>query len=86
MRLRRGDTGEVAQEFYKGTDGTVTMTDEHGEALRDDNSGQRITVRLGPGCCCCVHADDGRRYREENRDEMASFHTRPLRYLSRCWA
>jgi hypothetical protein len=38
MRLRRGDTGEVAQGFYKGTDGTATMTDEHGEALRDDNS------------------------------------------------
>jgi hypothetical protein len=49
MRLRRGDTGEVAQGFYKVTDGTLIMTDEHGEALRDDNSGQRITVRVEPG-------------------------------------
>ena len=28
------------------TEGTVIMTNEHGEALRDDNSGQQITARL----------------------------------------
>ena len=49
MRLRRGDTGEAVKGFYKVTDGTVIMTNEHGEALRDDNSGQQITVRLEPG-------------------------------------
>lgn len=63
-------------------------SDENGEALRDDNSGQQITVRLEPGrdAVAVPKCMPLRRYREENRDEMASFHTQPLRYPSRCWA
>jgi hypothetical protein len=44
--IGKGDTGEVVEGFYTRDGDTLTMTDREGNPLRDDNNGERITVRL----------------------------------------
>jgi hypothetical protein len=77
----KGDLGQIEEGRYFYEGGWVTLCDEGGVPLRDDNTGQRITMRLMPG-------DDERavakkltlrRYRAANREELAGFH-RPIRY------
>ena len=82
-----GDLGQTEEGRYFVEGGWLTLTDEGGTPLRDNNTGARITMRLLPG-------DDERaiakkltlrRWREASRDELAGF-GRVLRYPSHGWA
>jgi hypothetical protein len=77
----RGDLGQCEEGHYTVENGMLTIVTREGEPLRDDNNGERITVRLFPGDDEKVVAKKLtlRRYREAHRDELAGFH-RPIRY------
>jgi hypothetical protein len=75
-----GDLGQVAEGYYFVENGTLTMCNEEGVPLRDENTG-RIAMKL-------LHGEDEKglakrltlqQHRAANRDEMAGFH-RPIRY------
>lgn len=86
--VSKGSTGECAEGFYTRDGDTLTMTNAEGEPLRDDDTGARTTHLLLPGENEKVIAKrlTLKRYRAERGDEMASFHSRPLRYPDRGWA
>jgi hypothetical protein len=83
----KDDPGQCAEGWYFVENGTLTLTDRDGIPLRDENNGQRITVRLLPGESEKTVAKRMtlRQHRAANRDEMAGFH-RSIRYPSRGWA
>jgi hypothetical protein len=85
--VSKGDGGIVTEGFYTRDGDTITMTSREGVPLRDDNTGERVTVRLLP-------TDDEktvakrttmRLYRAERGDDVANF-SRVIRYPSRGWA
>jgi hypothetical protein len=76
-----GDFGQVEEGRFFVENNWVTLCDEGGTPLRDENTGQRITMRLMPG-------DDEKavakkltlqQHRAANRNEMAGF-GRAIRY------
>jgi hypothetical protein len=78
----------VTEGWYTRDGDLITMTDIHGEPLRNEDTGARFTQRLEPGQDAVGAAKRlvMRRYRAERGDEMADFHSRPLRYPDRGWA
>jgi hypothetical protein len=43
------DQGQVTTGYYTLADGVLTMTDSNGVAVRDLNSGEKITQKIGAG-------------------------------------
>jgi hypothetical protein len=84
----KGDGGIVTEGWYTRDGDTITLTDIHGDPLRNEDTGARYTQRLEPGENEKVIAARLvlRRYRAQRGDAMASFHSRRLEYPSRGWA
>lgn len=86
--IGKEDTGICAEGFYTRDGDTLTMTDRDGRPLRDDNNGERITVRLLPNDNekSVAKRTTLRLYRAERGDETSSAFTRRIDYPSRGWA
>jgi hypothetical protein len=82
-----GDYGKIEEGRFFVENNWVTLCDESGTPLRDDNTGQRVTMRLLPGEDEKAAAKKLtlQQYRAANRDEMAGF-SRTIRYPDRGWA
>jgi hypothetical protein len=78
----KNDGGEICEGFYTRDGDTLTMTDRDGIPLRDDNTGERITVRLLPSDNEKTVARRAtlRRYRAERGDETSSAFNRRISY------
>ncbi len=79
--------GEIVTEGFYTRDGDViTMTDRDGVPRRDDNTGERVTVRLLPtdNEKTVAKRMTIRLYRAERGDEMAGFNRR-IDYPSRVY-
>jgi hypothetical protein len=77
-----GDGGSCEEGFYTvDGDGVLTMTDAEGAALRNPNTGEKITHRLAPGESDKAVAKRLRLriYRDARPDDDKGF-SRPLRY------
>jgi hypothetical protein len=78
--LGKGSSGECAEGWYTVSDGVLTLTDIHGEPLRDGDTGARFTHRLLPGD---LEKSVAKRLTlaqwRANRDDGAEFN-KPLRY------
>jgi hypothetical protein len=85
--IGKGDSGQVVEGFYTRDGDTLTMTDRDGVPLRDDNNGERITVRLLPtdNEKTVAKRTTLRLHRAERGDDVANF-SRVIRYPSRGWA
>jgi hypothetical protein len=81
------DRGSCEDGWYTVDDGVLTMTDAEGAALRNPNTGEKITHRLAPGESDKAVAKRLRLkiYRDARPDEMAGFN-RPIRYPKSGWA
>ena len=74
----KGDPGTATQASYYVENWWLTLCDEHGNALRNEDTGARYTVRLEPG-------DDEKRmakrlalrlHEAQSRDDVAGFNRR----------
>jgi hypothetical protein len=72
------DGGIVAEGWYKRDGDVLTMTDRDGIPLRDDNTGERVTVRLSPGEDEKMVARKltMKRYRAARGDDLGDFNRR----------
>lgn len=72
---RGDDVGTAAEGWYTIDGDTLTLTDNEGVALRDSNTGEKITHRLGAGENKVTIAKrlTLKRHRAENGDDMAGF-------------
>lgn len=86
--VSKGSAGECAEGWYVRDGDLITMTDREGNPLRSEDTGARFTHRLtlGENEKAMAKRLTLNRYRAERGDEMASFHSRPLRYPDRGWA
>jgi hypothetical protein len=80
--ISKDDRGIVAEGFYTRDGDTLTMTDRDGVPLRDDNNGERITVRLLPNDNekSVAKRTTLRLYRAERGDETSSAFNRRIDY------
>jgi hypothetical protein len=80
--IGKGDAGIVTEGFYTLDGDTLTMTDRDGIPLRDDNNGERITVRLLPtdNEKTVAKRTTLRLHRAERGDETSSAFNRRIDY------
>jgi hypothetical protein len=83
----KNDGGEICEGWYTRDGDVITMTDRDGVPLRDDNTGERVTVRLLPSDNekTIARRTTLRRYRAERGDETSSAFNRPIRYPTAGW-
>jgi hypothetical protein len=76
--IGKNDTGGVACGNYVLENDTVVLTDEHGEPLRDEDSGARFMHRLerGDNEQTIAKRLTLRHHRAANRDEIAGWRRR----------
>jgi len=75
------DAGIVAEGFYTRDGDLLTMTDRDGNPIRDDNTGERVTVRLQPGQDEKAEAKRATlRLHRAGRDEVSAAFNRRIEY------
>jgi hypothetical protein len=86
--IGKNNHGEICEGFYTRDGDTLTMTDRDGNPRRDENTGERITVRLLPtdNEKTVARRTTLRLYRAERGDETSSAFNRRIEYPSRGWA